>query len=342
MSSHQERDSAPTGATISFDAGCSAARRAEVEAVCVWWASGASTYTLPTSGSTGIPKLLVFDRRHIEASAADTIAHFGLQSGQSSPLLLSAESTGGFMMLIRALLSGLKLEVFEVSRRPATRPGQCYDFVALVPEQAAALSADPHFKPEDYRCTLLGGAPLRPDLEDALAAWPHPTYQGYGMTETLSHVALRRVGRGSTYKALPGVFFDQIGEALLVDAPSRGVHNLLTTDAATLYSSSEFQWLGRLDGAIISAGKKIFPEVIEALGGSRGLAVGVPNALWGQMLVWVEPTGGDITMLAQKWKSLPSWQQPKHIVQREIPYLSSGKPDRQALAQWAAQELALR
>ena len=284
----------------------------------------------------------MLQRNHIEASALATIAFFGLSEGQRSPLLLSAKSVGGFMMVVRALLAGLKLDILPVERRPATRPGLRYDFVALVPEQAAALAADPQFDPTNFHCTLLGGADVRPELEDALSKWPRPVYHGYGMTETLSHVALRQLGQGRTYQGLPGVLFAQRAEALVVDDPSRGVHELVTTDAVKVLSNSEFEWLGRLDGVVVSAGKKIFPEVVEAVSGREGVAVGIPSREWGQMLVWVVAPGFDRSQISQKWEALPSWQRPKHVLEHVIPYGSSGKPDRQALARWAAQELALR
>jgi O-succinylbenzoic acid--CoA ligase len=313
-----------------------------VEAVVDWWNSGASSWTLHSSGSTGAPKELVLQRKHIEASARATIAFFGLSEGQRSPLLLAASTAGGFMMVVRALISGLRLDVLPVERRPATHSGLRYDFVALVPEQAAALAADPSFNPKDYRCTLLGGADVRPELETLLARWPRPVYHGFGMTETLTHVALRQIGKGRTYRGLPGVRFTQNGEALVVDDPSRGVRHLVTTDAAKVLSNSEFEWLGRLDGAVVSAGKKIFPEVIEAASGAEGVAVGVASSEWGQMLVWVGAPGFDPNQIVLKWEALPSWQRPKHVLEHVIPYGSSGKPDRQALARWAAQELALR
>ena len=329
-------------AEFEFSAACSTARRQEVEDVVAWWNSGLSTYTLHTSGSTGVPKELMLQRKHIEASALATIAFFGLSEGQRSPLLLSAKTVGGFMMVVRALMAGLKLDILPVERRPAMRPGLRYDFVALVPEQAAALAADPKFDPTDVHCTLLGGADVRPELEDALSRWPNPVYHGYGMTETLTHVALRQIGTGRTYRGLPGVLFAQKGDALVVDDPSRGVHELVTTDAAKVLSNSEFEWLGRLDGVVVSAGKKIFPEVVEAASGREGVAVGIPSREWGQMLVWVGAPGFDRNQIALKWEALPSWQRPKHVLEHVIPYKSSGKPDRQALAQWAAQELALR
>jgi o-succinylbenzoate---CoA ligase len=340
----QGRPPKPRGpqAELEFSAACSSARRQEVEDVVAWWNSGFATYTLHTSGSTGAPKELMLQRKHIEASALATIAFFGLSEGQRSPLLLSAKTVGGLMMVVRALMAGLKLDILPVERRPATRPGLRYDFVAMVPEQAAALAADPQFDPTDFHCTLLGGADVRPELEDALSKWPRPVYHGYGMTETLSHVALRQLGQGRTYQGLPGVLFAQKGDALVVDDPSRGVRELVTTDAAKVLSNSEFEWLGRLDGVVVSAGKKIFPEVVEAASGREGVAVGIPSREWGQMLVWVGAPGFDPNQIALKWEALPSWQRPKHVLEHVIPYKSSGKPDRQALAQWAAQELALR
>ena len=329
-------------AELEFSAACSSARRREVEEVVAWWNSGSATYTLHTSGSTGTPKEMLLQRSHIEASARATIAFFGLSEGQRSPLLLSAKRVGGFMMVVRTLVAGLKLDILPVERRPATRPGLRYDFVALVPEQAAALAADPKFNPKDFRCTLLGGADVRPELEEALSKWPRPVYHGYGMTETLSHVALRKLGHGRTYQGLTGVLFAQKGEALVVDDPARGVRGLVTTDAANVMSFSEFEWLGRLDGAVVSAGKKIFPEVVESASGCEGVAVGIPSREWGQMLVWVGAPGFDSNQIALKWEALPSWQRPKHVLEHVIPYLSSGKPDRQAVARWATQELDLR
>ena len=147
-------------------------------------------------------------------------------------MALPLDFIAGKMMLLRALIGGLNIEAIEPSLNNAQLPKA--DFCALTPHQA--------IKVEDslYNVTqiLLGGAPT-----------PHHfnhdgIYEGFGMTETITHIALRKQG-DKKYEALPGVKFSSNKGRLTINSPVRGVHNLKTDDVVELHSSTSFTWVGR-------------------------------------------------------------------------------------------------
>ncbi|NDD80760.1 MAG: hypothetical protein EBZ33_07470, partial [Flavobacteriia bacterium] len=177
-----------------------------------------------------------------------------------------------------------------------------------------------------------------PHEEEQLLNTFSSVFHGFGMTETLSHVALRTLGGEPYYTCLPGVTVSLDQESLVIDAPQRGVHALRTTDAAEVHSPTSFTWLGRLDGAVLSGGKKIFPESIDhAIAAAypehpTGFAGAVPDAEWGEALVWYSLPLSDTERhrLLKAFESLASWQRPKRIMEGELPVTASGKWKRKA------------
>ena len=230
-----------------------------------------------SSGSTGPPKELTFDVNWIRASALATESHFGLQlKPRSAPLLawspLPMAGVGGRMMWWRTRILGWDLTQNQPSSSPsvpAPPQGQeRYDFAVATPQQAQALLQNGSLS--RLSILLIGGAPIPASLEARLLQGAKQfgcaIHHGFGMTETLTHVATRPLGE-SNYRALDGVEFKISAQgALEIHSPARGVHHLTTRDAATPAKeglSKGFLWKGRLDHVINTGGIKVHPAELE-------------------------------------------------------------------------------
>jgi O-succinylbenzoic acid--CoA ligase len=216
---------------------------------------------LYTSGSTGTPRPVDLQPAFLERAARDTNAFFGLGRGVKALLCLPVNKVGGLMMVARALYGGYALTVTDPRARPLEQVAGDFDFVSMVPYQALESGVSL----ERVKTLLLGGASIPPGWQPP----PGPRiYQSYGMTETLSHVALRHFNskEEQAYQALPGVELSQDADnCLIIDAPKRGVNNLRTRDVvALLEGGKRFFYKGRRDNAINSGGLKFFPETLEA------------------------------------------------------------------------------
>ncbi len=216
-----------------------------------------------TSGSTGAPKIFALDRAAMRASARMTCAHFGLRRGETALLCLPVAYIAGKMMVVRALELGLRLLLVEPQGNPLAGLDLPVRFAAMVPAQVQAAIRDLD-RIDDL---IIGGAATPAPLVAALQQKRTRCWAVYGMTETLSHIAvkpLNRSNRRAVYHALPGVRFAQDKRGcLVVKAPHLGIRRLVTNDRVDRVAETEFRWLGRIDNAINSGGVKVFPEWIE-------------------------------------------------------------------------------
>lgn len=221
-----------------------------------------------TSGSTGPPKQLLLPRDQLIASAQLTALHFGFRAGQKAFLSLGAQFIAGKMMLVRAIVSGLDLYTASPSSRPDQHfPDRSFHFSPLVPAQLfAMLEAGIHI--QRFGTILLGGSDLSPQLQQALSRLSpeQSVWQGFGMTETASHLALRRLhpDPAELYTPLPGVLVEVDDRACLrVWGPITAYRWLQTNDVVDLQTDGRFRWLGRADHTIVTGGHKVQPEVLE-------------------------------------------------------------------------------
>ena len=330
---------------LNFHPDCDASRQQSAKDAVAWWESGQSHLTIATSGSTGEPKNIDLNRQGIEASIAATERYaeglFHLDRRGRTAICLDMHHVAGLFSLFRGLAWGWDIDVFPIKRQPDLQ-GK-YDWISLIPQQAMALTQDQW---QGLSVCLLGGGPLSNLERDHLASQPCRIIQGYGMTETYTHIALKRL-MDERYQCLPGVSVtaDDSG-CLIIDCPDRGIRNLLTTDLVDLQGCGRFQWLGRADDVILSAGKKIHPQVVENSlqkhWSHRGFLVALDHQQWGQAAVWLSEPLEDFDV--QQWQKalahLPSWQRPKAFVQCLLPLTGSGKWDRRK-GRSMAQELAL-
>lgn len=221
-----------------------------------------------TSGSTGEPKEIRLNKEDMRASARITNEFLGIDSHSVLFICLSVSYIAGKMMVVRALEAGAELFLGEVVSRPLReRPGMKIDLAAMVPMQVEECLKYPEEKLvlAEIRQLLVGGAPVSPELERGLKDIPTACYATYGMTETVSHVALRRMNEEENYFALGKVTFstDKRG-CLIIRTPHLLAGEFITNDLVELIDERHFKWLGRYDNVINSGGVKFFPEMIEA------------------------------------------------------------------------------
>lgn len=236
------------------------------------WRDTQPYITAHTSGSTGAPKEIKLLKSDMRASARATNEFFGITKDSTLLLPLSADYIAGKMQVVRALEAGCSLIAEEPSSTPFSHFEGHATMMPVVPSQLEGWLASGRTRMVGN--LLIGGSPLSPDMERRLIDARVKAFVSYGMTETCSHVALRRVG-DDFYTGLPGFSFsaDERG-CLVIDTATLSFGRLVTNDVVALRDATSFIWLGRSDNVINSGGIKIHPEEIEKV-----IAESVPSAV---------------------------------------------------------------
>ncbi len=279
---------------------------------CRDWLAGQETFTQQTSGSTGAPKLQVLSRTQMEASATATGAFFETTNRSHLLCCLNPAFIAGKMMLVRALVWDCPITLVEPSANPLLSLEVQFSFVALVPLQVEAILAEEKSKKllQSIPHVLIGGAALPHKTQQGLVQQGIRAWQSFGMTETVSHIALAPIEAGElVYQALPGV---SIGvneqDCLWILSPMSGAEKIQTNDTIELRSKNTFTWLGRADFVVNSGGIKLFPEQLERRiaplleetcpGSSYFLFGEKDNRLGEQLVLYVEGTSEETKRLA--------------------------------------------
>lgn len=260
--------------------------------------SDKDTITVNTSGTTGIPKAITFRKQQFISSAQMTCSYFNLGKNSKGLLCLSPAYIAGKMMIVRAFISGMNLVTLEPSDKPLLGAIGKIDFAAFVPLQVKNLVEDTisRRKFETIRNIIIGGAPVSPSLEEKLQDFTNNIYATFAMTETLSHIALKRLSgktKNNNYFALQGVYFEKDERnCLIVNAPLVSDSPVVTNDVIELYDSAHFRWLGRYDNVINSGGVKIQPETVEnkiasVMGDTRFFIASLPDERLSQKVIMV-------------------------------------------------------
>lgn len=297
-----------------------------------------------SSGTTGKSKEIRLLKRSMTHSAQNTCDYFNVQFGNIAVHCLPMDYIAGKMMVVRAFVGGLNLLITEPTSMPDFSSFGKVDFCAMVPLQVYN-SLNSFEALRNIKKLIIGGAEIRPELEVVLRDMPNEVYATYGMSETCSHVAIRRLS-GPTYErhysALPGVEFAVDSRNCLIIKADYLENEVITNDVADLVDSKKFRWIGRYDNLINSGGVKIVPEEVEALiSKNTGLdcaVIGLTDAQLGQKLVLVVEKGrSEVTVdeiSVQLKDELPKHLQPKEIViVEQLPRNSSFKVDRIKLLQ---------
>ena len=223
------------------------------------WLSDDEHITLHTSGSTGKPKEIQMPKTAMYASAVRTAAFFNLSDGDSALLCLPIRYIAGKMMLVRALVLGLHLDIIPPKTKLHIEKN--YTFAALIPLQANA-SFDVLGR---FKTVLIGGAPIPTDLRKRISKKHKHCIETYGMTETLTHVAMRVVsGVAIPFTAMPGIgIATDENDCLVLEVAYVPLSPIVTQDVVRREGDDAFSLLGRRDWVINSGGMKIFPEALE-------------------------------------------------------------------------------
>ena len=307
------------------------------------WHSASPFVKVRTSGSTGTPKEMLVEKVRMENSARMTCEFLGLNHGDKALLCMPLDYIAGKMMVVRSIVAGMQLISIEPSSHPLSQLDTTPDFAAMTPMQVARTfeNADETDIFRQIRCVIIGGGAIDHTLEEKLQSCPNAVWSTYGMTETLSHIALRRVSGPDAslwYTPLKGIRLSLSAEStLVIDAPMLHEGTLHTNDIVEMDSEGCFRIIGRRDNTINSGGVKIQIEEVEerlhnACPSALFIITSRPDPVFGEAIVALLPKTTDEMakkLFSQAIATLPRYWQPKHIIEVDsLPLTGTGKPDR--------------
>ncbi len=299
------------------------------------WQNDSLEIATRTSGSTsGSPKTISILKKHMIASAKMTGEFLGLSKNQNALLSLPISSIGGKMMVVRAMVLDLNLIVVKPSKKPLKDINDKIHFAAMTPMQ---VQNSFHYTKEKFNkieTLIIGGAPLPQKLEQEIISTPVQIFQTFGMTETISHIAMRNISeRNMMYEALPNIHFSIQDSQLIVHARHLGIKSLQTNDIVKLIGDSKFIWFGRKDSIINSGGIKISPEdiasKIDKLISKSFFSTGIFDKELGEKhVLFIESKESDLYTKDDFSKFLSKYEVPKEIYYlTNFSYTHSGKID---------------
>jgi o-succinylbenzoate---CoA ligase len=311
-----------------------------------WLDMGHQTFEVQTSGSTGNPKKIFLSRTQLKASANLTQEFFQLKRGCTALLCLDPTFIAGKMMVVRAIEIGMDLICLPPTADPLKDLSieAPITFAALVPYQLEAILKSPSSlsKLNKIKTVIVGGAKVSNSIIEKLQSHQTRFFETYGMTETITHVAVRSLNPlENNFKALKGFSFSKDSrDCLVIRAGHLEIEPIVTTDIVELISPTEFQLIGRADNIINTGGIKISPEAVEEkianlklpyLNGKIFLITGIKDESLGQRVVlFVERE--KLTMqeqeqlLSELKLHLIKWEVPKEIIcLKEFARTESGK-----------------
>ena len=234
--------------------------QAEIKRFIEEWLNPKETIIVSTSGSTGEPKDIELKKEHVIKSAQTTLEFFHLNPGNRALLCLPTKYIAGKLMIVRAIVGELDLTCVAPTSQPIPSDSE-FDFAAMIPFQVQKSLE----KLDKIKTLIIGGAPIPFELERLLEKQTCRTFATYGMTETITHVAIRQIGGDGYFHALSGViFWKDEKNRLVIKAPQIGVSSMATNDIVEWEDPKTFKWIGRYDNIINSGGVKLSPELIEA------------------------------------------------------------------------------
>lgn len=234
---------------------------------CRQWLGGHTHFKQHTSGSTASPQAILLSRAQMLASAQQTCRFFALQPKDFALVCLNPTYIAGKMMLLRCILADMPARLCHPTTKALSetlRTDEKYTFLSFVPLQLHALfKADLIPKLKQAKAILLGGAPLPDALKHKITQHQLPVYQTFGMTETASHIALRKVGETEYYHCLPEIRIKTNTEKkLCIQGKVTENKWLITNDLVEIISPKKFRWIGRAGRIANSGGVKISLDLV--------------------------------------------------------------------------------
>lgn len=311
-----------------------------------WWADeSVQEIEVHTSGSTGAPKAIKHTKQAMLASAKATCDTLNIPEAFEALLCLPANKIGGMMMLVRSIYKRMDLLCIQPDTKPfdALADNHRIHFAAFTPMQVKHTdsSYEAFKKMERIHSILLGGEAVSVGLIKHVSKANNNIYATFGMTETISHIALKKLNGSNAdanFKTLQSVSVTTDDRScLVIDAPALNLHQLHTNDIVNLVSEHEFSWIGRYDNVINTGGVKIYPEVIEQkLLPNIALPffiAGKPDEATGQKPVILIETDklsdADYSELNTCFGQLDKYERPREIITvRHFMRTGNGKIDR--------------
>ncbi|OIQ20228.1 MAG: O-succinylbenzoic acid--CoA ligase [Flavobacterium sp. MedPE-SWcel] len=277
------------------------------------WFSKDDFITIKTSGTTGVPKLIKVEKQAMVNSAIATGKFFDLDAGIRALHCLPTQYVAGKMMLVRAFILGWELDLVEPSLSLLERGDTIYNFAAMVPLQAQHSYNNLH----KIKKIILGGAKVNQVLSDQLSKLPSQVYETYGMTETVTHIAAKKIGE-QAFTVLPNVNIEQDErQCLVIDPYVICKESIITNDIVDIVNENQFIWLGRYDNVINSGGVKLFPEQIEeklsGLIDERYFVKGISDEKLGEKLVLIIE-GNPYEISQEVFSKLDKFEKPKDVL----------------------------
>lgn len=301
------------------------------------WYNESPLLKVHTSGSTGIPKELWVEKERMMNSARLTVSFLGLKAGDSALLCMPLPYIAGKMVVVRSIVAGLNLMVVTPCGRPLQNVTEIPDFAAMIPMQVfnSLQHTEDRKRLMQIRHLIIGGGAIDKNMAKELKSFPNAVWSTYGMTETLSHIALRRLNGNNAsewYTPFDNVSLSLSDEGtLIISAPSVNPETLTTNDIVEFNNEGQFRILGRKDNTINTGGVKVQIEQVEEklshyLPEGSYMITSVPDAKFGEKIVLL--VSCDI-QTENAINNLPQYWRPKHILQiPELPLTGTGKPDR--------------
>lgn len=296
------------------------------------WLDDKDYVEVRTSGSTGKPKRIEIKKQAMVNSAIATGNFFNLNPGDKVLHCLPSNFIAGKMMIIRAVVLGLELDLVEPTALPLIDYEKDYVFCAFTPVQLKNFAK--YIK--NIKTIIVGGGQVSNSIKKLIQNKKANIYETYGMTETVSHIAVKKLNNfenvedETTFKTLPdiSVELDERG-CLVIKAPHLSEGEIITNDLVKVYTDTSFEWLGRIDNVINSGGIKMFPEQIEKKLQSKikeeFFIAGQPDETLGEKIVLViESTKNNLD--ASIFDVLDTYEKPKAIIpMAKFKETSSGK-----------------
>lgn len=286
--------------------------------IYAWFDNGKQDISIKTSGSTGKPKIIFHNKKHMKASALATCKYFNLNKNKTALLCLPASSIGGAMMIVRALESRMNLIIEKASSNPLKNLKEEIDFVAMTPMQVQKTIIENAEKWLLIKMLIIGGGKVSNSLTKEIIKHNINAFSTFGMTETISHIALNKIGENKTYTALENCYFSKDdNDCLIISAKHIGIDSLKTNDIVELYDNKNFKWLGRKDNAIETGGIKIIPEIIEQkiahLFTTRFFISSLPDKLLNNKIILLIENKNEHITFAELKKVLTKYECPKEL-----------------------------
>jgi len=290
------------------------------------WLDDRDVVSVQTSGSTGTPKKIQLLKTAMVNSAKMTGRYFHFQQGQTALLCLPCSYIAGKMMVVRAFVWGLDLKLVEPVGNPMETIKQSVDFAAMVPLQVAKMLEKTPEKAALLTQLIIGGGKVSERLNEQLQTLSVQCYATYGMTETITHIAIQKLNgpdKTLTFHALPEVSLSlDDRDCLVIDAPAVAKEQVVTNDIVRLVTPTQFEWLGRFDNVINTGGVKVFPEQIEKkldqIVKTRFFINYLADEILGQRVILIiEDKPWSLTQQAgfktKMYKVLSKYEQPKQL-----------------------------